>query len=193
MANITKSLKIGNSSYEFVGKHWYGTCPTAAATQTKTVSITGFTSSDLVAGTKVTVSFRNENTYSGQPRLNVSSTGNYYIVRRAYGNTIYEYGGKYEWGVAAVITFTFNGYYWVIDNGEAATTSRYGKTILSNTISDDDLFALTPKAVYDAGYITGINSSDVTTALGYTPYNGTTNPNGYLTLADLPVWDGGVE
>ena len=30
----------------------------------------------------------------------------------------------------------------------------------------------------DAGYITGINSTDVTTALGYTPYNAT-NPNGY--------------
>lgn len=30
----------------------------------------------------------------------------------------------------------------------------------------------------DSGYITGITSSDVTTALGYTPYN-STNPNGY--------------
>lgn len=32
-----------------------------------------------------------------------------------------------------------------------------------------------------SGYISGINSTDVTTALGYTPYNGTTNPNGYVT------------
>lgn len=32
----------------------------------------------------------------------------------------------------------------------------------------------------NAGYITGINSSDVTTALGYTPYN-STNPNGYTS------------
>lgn len=30
------------------------------------------------------------------------------------------------------------------------------------------------------GYITGINSSNVTTALGYTPYNAT-NPNGYIS------------
>ena len=29
-----------------------------------------------------------------------------------------------------------------------------------------------------SGYITGISSSDVTTALGFTPYN-STNPNGY--------------
>ena len=34
------------------------------------------------------------------------------------------------------------------------------------------------------GYITGITSSDVTTALGYTPYNAT-NPNGYITSSAL--------
>lgn len=33
----------------------------------------------------------------------------------------------------------------------------------------------------DSGYITGITSSDVITALTYTPYNGATNPNGYIT------------
>lgn len=41
---------------------------------------------------------------------------------------------------------------------------------------------------YDAsnpsGFITGITSSDVTTALGYTPYN-STNPNGYITISAL--------
>lgn len=34
----------------------------------------------------------------------------------------------------------------------------------------------------DSGFITGISSSDVTTALGYTPYN-STNPNGYTSNA----------
>lgn len=33
-----------------------------------------------------------------------------------------------------------------------------------------------------AGYITGINANDVTTALGYNPYNGTTNENKYATI-----------
>ena len=36
----------------------------------------------------------------------------------------------------------------------------------------------------NVGYITGISSSDVTTALGYTPYN-STNPNGYISSASL--------
>lgn len=35
-----------------------------------------------------------------------------------------------------------------------------------------------------AGYITGISSSDVTSALGYTPYN-STNPSGYQTASDV--------
>ena len=34
------------------------------------------------------------------------------------------------------------------------------------------------------GYITGITSSDVTTALGYTPYN-SSNPSGYITNSAL--------
>lgn len=42
----------------------------------------------------------------------------------------------------------------------------------------------TESFVTSQGYITGITSSDVTTALGYTPYN-VTNPNGYITASAL--------
>lgn len=42
----------------------------------------------------------------------------------------------------------------------------------------------TENFVTSQGYITGITSSDVTTALGYTPYN-STNPNGYITNSAL--------
>ena len=41
--------------------------------------------------------------------------------------------------------------------------------------------------VGNQGYLTGITSSDIITALTYTPYNGATNPNGYITSADLPT------
>lgn len=33
----------------------------------------------------------------------------------------------------------------------------------------------------DAGYLSGISSSQITTALGYNPYNATLNPNGYIS------------
>lgn len=42
----------------------------------------------------------------------------------------------------------------------------------------------TENFVTSQGYITGITSNDVTTALGYTPYN-STNPNGYITSSAL--------
>jgi hypothetical protein len=32
-----------------------------------------------------------------------------------------------------------------------------------------------------------MTSSQITTALGYTPYNGTTNPNAYITASSLPA------
>lgn len=159
MTNLTKSLTMSNGQeYEFVGKHWYGTCSTGANTQTKTVSITGFTSADLVEGVQVTVYFNNGQGYSGIPKLNVSNTGAY---------NIYGFGAAqlWEWTTGAVITFVYRSSTWFILDGQHATATCYGKTILSNTISDDDLVALTPKAVYDAGY---------------------------LTLATLPIWDGGV-
>lgn len=38
-----------------------------------------------------------------------------------------------------------------------------------------------------AGFLTGITGSQVTTALGYTPYNGVTNPNGYITTSTVTL------
>lgn len=49
----------------------------------------------------------------------------------------------------------------------------------------------TESFVTSQGYITGINSTDVTTALGYTPYN-SSNPAGYITSADLPQVNNGT-
>lgn len=56
-------------------------------------------------------------------------------------------------------------------------------------LPNGDTFDLVDKK---SGYIMEISSSDVTKALGYTPYNGSTNPNGYLTLSTLPIYDGTV-
>lgn len=44
----------------------------------------------------------------------------------------------------------------------------------------------TQRWVGEQGYITGISSTDVTTALGYTPYSAS-NPDGYITSSDLPT------
>lgn len=176
MANLTKSLVMPNGQeYEFVGKHWYGMCTTAAATQIKSVTITGFTSADLVDGTQVTILFSYAQTYNGVLKLNVSNTGAKSIVGDVK---------QYEWNASEAITFLYANNVWYIIDSKHATTTYWGKTKLSNTIADDQTVALTPKAVYDAGY--------VTSAALPTKVSELTNDSGYLTLATLPIWDGGV-
>ena len=45
--------------------------------------------------------------------------------------------------------------------------------------------------INDTGYITGIDSTDVTNALGYIPYD-SSNPDGYITAASLPTVNNGT-
>ena len=61
------------------------------------------------------------------------------------------------------------------DLANVATSGSYND--LSNTPT---IPSKTSDLTNDAGFITGISSSDVTTALGYTPYDAT-NPSGYTT------------
>lgn len=161
MANLTKSLVLlpSGQEYEFVGKHWFGVCSSSATVTTKSVLIPGFTSADFVNGTQVTIMFTVAPAVN-IANLNINSTG----AKTIYSN--YPNGVKqYEWSGNTIMTFCYYGSYWYIIDGVHATTTYWGKTKLSSTIADDDTVALTPKAVYDAGY---------------------------LTLADLPIYQGGV-
>lgn len=66
-------------------------------------------------------------------------------------------------------------YLKIADAATVATSGSY--TDLSNTPTALSDFT------NDMGFLTGVTSSDVTTALGYTPYPDT-NPNNYITPAD---------
>lgn len=73
-----------------------------------------------------------------------------------------------------------------VTGGGVADSVAWGH--ITGTLSDqtdlNNILSTIPTNVSDlpndAGYITGITSSDVTSALGYTPYN-STNPNGYTS------------
>lgn len=101
-----------------------------------------------------------------------------------------------EMGAAAVGQVTYFGMTPVAINRAAAALSLVGVSIDGSAGS----VAWTgvsgrPTAVSaftnDSGYITGINSSMVTTALGYTPYN-STNPSGYITSSGSAAQLGGL-
>lgn len=59
-----------------------------------------------------------------------------------------------------------------------STIDAFGANDTGNTTVNITVPTDTGDLTNNAGYITGITSSDVTTALGYTPYN-SSNPNGY--------------
>lgn len=62
---------------------------------------------------------------------------------------------------------------------------RNGATLGATAVQPSALNGYATQAwVGQQGYITGITSSDVTTALGYTPYNAS-NPSGYITSSAL--------
>jgi LysM repeat protein len=106
----------------------YGVCSTAAATQTKAVSISGISS--LTDGQTVTVRMTYEQEYNGQPKLNVSGTGAKNITRAGSAAA-----GKGEWQAGSVLCFVYNqtGDCWVIQNGNEATQYTYGKTIMDES------------------------------------------------------------
>jgi hypothetical protein len=90
----------------------------------------------------------------------IPATGNASATQVVYGS---------DTRLSDARTPTAHNQAWSTITGTPTTLSGYGIT--------DAYSSSNP-----AGYITGITSSNVTTALGFTPYNAT-NPNGYITTA----------
>lgn len=149
---------------------------------------------------------------------------------------IYIYLGRTYSATSIELTMKHPVYYYK-DGAIRPWTNQVAGGVTSVNGQTGDVTITVPTKVSDltndSGFISGITSSDVTTALGYTPYN-STNPNnyvdatgaanaapvqsvngqtgvvsltiptvptnvsaftndaGYLTLADLPIYDGGV-
>ena len=123
---------------------WYGVCSTAASTQAKTVSITGITA--LTEGLEIRVKMTNAQTYNGTPTLNVNSLGAKTIKQHGSTDAV-----RYQWQAGEVISFTYDGTYWVIENNSLATTTYFGLTRLNSaTNSTAEDCAATPKAVKTA-------------------------------------------
>ena len=78
--------------------------------------------------------------------MNVNSTGAKAIKK--YGTAAPE---TYLWQAGAVVEFVYDGSYWLIANGSTATTSYYGLTKLSSSVSSTSTtLAATPYAVKQA-------------------------------------------
>ena len=106
------------------------------------------------------------------------SAGQFYF--NTTSNTLFVYNGTTWLNALAQGTTYTNGNGITISGNQisvdftAVATAAQGALADSALQSGDDISELNN----DTGYITGITSSDVTTALGYTPYN-SSNPSGY--------------
>lgn len=95
--------------------------------------------------------------------------------------------GRFYFNTTDNTLYVYNGSAWVdaLNQGKIYTEGN-GINITGTTIAIDttvvaqksDLPTKVSDLTNDTGFITGITGSDVTTALGYTPYN-STNPSGY--------------
>lgn len=123
---------------------FYGTCETAASTQTKAVTITGL--SALQAGDIFGVLMTNGQSYNGTPKLKIN-TLDAINIRRVDGKN----AARYEWAAGQLVVFSYTGSYFVITGGGVASTTYYGKTKLSSAIdSTSEALAATPNAVKQA-------------------------------------------
>ena len=97
-------LTAGGGSVTF-----YGTSSESASTVAKTVTVDN--SFALATGVEVSVKFTNTNSASN-PTLNVNGTGA--IAMKRYGTTAPSTSSASSWMAGSVITFTYDGTYWMM-------------------------------------------------------------------------------
>ena len=123
-----------------VTSDYYGTCATAAATQTKVVDCPNFI---LQEGASIRVKFTYSQTYNGQAKLNINDTGAIGVV--SYGTTA---SVRYCWYAGEVVAFTYDGTNYIMEDSFIATTSYYGVTALTTSAtSTSGSRALTPASL----------------------------------------------
>lgn len=152
MARLTKSLITPDGiEHEFVGRTWYGISTTSATSTSKTVTINGFTSENLVTGVRVSVKFNNKNTASSIT-LNVSGTGAKTIsgVRATNSIGTGNPDNYIRWSAGEVVDFVYDGTMWYAISADQNPYYYYCQTYdtTQNKIVTDSLsrFILTQGA-----------------------------------------------
>ena len=142
--NLIQTITLPDEKTYQLSSVLYGECSTAAGTQAKTVTIPGVAElNESNAGLSIYVKFENNQTYNGTPTLNVNGIGAKNIRRNGTTNA-----ARYEWAAGEILNFVFDGTYWVIVDGNFATTTYYGVTKLATSATSTSTgLALTPASL----------------------------------------------
>ena len=179
------------------GGVFYGTCSTVAGTVAKVVECADFTADNLKAGAIIIVTFTATNSGAvASLTMNVNNTGAKpikYINNGTLGNLTsagylkanVEYPFYYD-GTNWVVWFNYNTTYSALSEADMqAGTATAGRLITAARLKE---------AVEYHAPVTSVNGStgDVTVTVP-TSTSQLTNDSGYITLADLPIYNGGVQ
>lgn len=111
-------VKVGDVTGK-IGSTLYGTCSTGANTPTKQVSIAGLDT--VTTGLTIHVKFTNTNTAT-RAYLRIPSAGNTEYPIYRYGITPAAMNPKLSWNPGAVVSLTFTGNAWVMNDFQDNTT-----------------------------------------------------------------------
>ena len=162
-----------NVDWLISSKIYFGKSTTAAATQTKTCSITGISS--YYDGLMVRIWFINAQSYNGTPKLNINSLGAKNINPAI----------RYEWNENSIVDMVFDTTLdaWTIVRGGHATTTYYGLTKLSSSVSSTSTaLAATPSAVKAAYDRANAVAADLATVEASSTASGSYNVGQHLVL-----------
>lgn len=121
---------------------FYGTCSTTSTTQTKVVTVSNWS---FTTGNILFVKFDDYNKYNGTAKISIDGTTKDIAT---VGTTK---TSRYYWKAGEVVGFVYDGTNMVLLEGGTATTTYYGITKLSSSVSStSEVLSATPNAVKQA-------------------------------------------
>jgi len=170
MAYIGKVTDTAGTTH-LVGSMLYGTCSTGASTAAKVVTLSDF--SKLETGVTIHVKFTNSNTASNAT-LNVNSTGAKNLC--SYGTTRVGTTERTSWKAGAVVSFTYDGTSWVMndyipDTGDTNTDTKVTQTGINDNAAYPILLKASPNETSETD---SVNFADSTGKTSYPALNPST-------------------
>lgn len=169
MSYVGKVIDTAGNTH-LVGSTLYGTCPTAAGTAAKVVTCANF--DKLEIGVTIHVKFDNANTASS-PTLNVNNLGPKKIAIAVADGTAQQPLG-YGWNMGAVVSFTYDGTYWLMNDNYNVVTSTTDTKNTTGAVNNTSKMFLIGALSQGANPVTYSNSGVYATdgALHANSFNG---------------------
>lgn len=177
---IIEKVTDSNGGADRIASTFYGTCSTAAGTAQKAVTISDsctFNDNYLITGVTVHVKFTYSNTHA-TPTLKVGTATAKQIM--AYGTTKSGTTETTSWYAGSVVSFTYDGTYWVQNDYKLNTNTTYTGTGLIS-ISSSNVISTTATA--NTGDVVGPSSSTTNSFASFSSTTGKAIKNSGYTVS----------